>query len=123
VDENLLTTASKKSRALFNEYEEKALESSGAWLLADPQLQSWLDRKSPLLWVSGGPGTGKSFLSSITISKLHTIYPQDPLHPNRMSVAYFYVKEHDQELKAFGNILKSLAYSANSPPRPGRQLG
>jgi hypothetical protein len=49
VDKNLLTTALKKSRALFNEYEEKTLESSGAWLLADPQLQSWLDRKSPLL--------------------------------------------------------------------------
>ena len=38
------------------------------------------------------------------------LYPQDSKHPNRTSVAYFYVKEDDQELQSLGNILKSLAY-------------
>ena len=44
------------------------------------------------------------------ISKLKSTYPQDAAHPNRISVAYFYVKEHDQELQDLGNLLKSIAY-------------
>lgn len=110
IDQHLLTTAHKKNKRIYSEYEESALKSSGEWLIAEEQFQSWLNRKTQLLWVSGGPGTGKSFLSSITISKLKATYAQDRLHPNRTSVAYFYIKEHDEELQDLENLLKCLAY-------------
>jgi hypothetical protein len=106
----LSTPAFVKNLALYSEYSEDVLDGSREWLLGEAKFQDWMDRKSPLLWVTGGPGTGKSYLSTITISKLQTIYPQDPTHPNRVSVGFFYVKEHDQDLKDLGNILKSIAY-------------
>jgi hypothetical protein len=37
------------------------------------------------------------------------MYPQDPTHPSRVSVGYFYIKEHDQHLQDLNNILKSIA--------------
>jgi hypothetical protein len=110
LEDHLLTTAHGKNVALYNEYAESKLKSSGEWLLSESKFQDWLNRKAPLLWITGGPGTGKSYLSSITISKLRSTYPQDSTHPNRISVAYFFIKEHDQELQDLGNILKSIAY-------------
>lgn len=43
----------------------------------------------------------------------HT-YPQDTVHPNRVSVGFFYVKEHDQDLQDLANLLKSIAYQIAS---------
>src|SRR5881394_3585181 len=99
LEKNLITTAQVKNLALYSEYSDDALKNSGEWLLAEEKFQSWMDRKSPLLCVSGGPGTGKSYLSAITISQLKNTYPQDLTHPNRISAGFFYVKEHDQDLQ------------------------
>lgn len=110
LEHHFLTAAHSKNVALYNEYAESTLKMSGEWLLAEEKFQDWMNRKTPLLWVAGGPGTGKSYLSSITISKLKSSFPQDSTHPSRISVAYFYVKEHDQELQSLANLLKSIAY-------------
>ena len=76
-----------------------------------------MEKRSPILWILGGPGAGKSFLSSKIISYLEELYPQDPQHPSRVSVGYFYIKEDDQNLRSIDTILKSLAFQiANSDP-------
>ena len=110
LEKNLITPAQVKNLTLYSEYSDDALKNSGEWLLSEEKFQSWMDRKSPLLWVSGGPGTGKSYLSAITVSQIRKIYPQDPTHPNRVSAGFFYVKEHDQDLQDLTNLLKSIAY-------------
>ncbi|KAF5532799.1 NACHT ankyrin domain-containing protein [Fusarium mexicanum] len=33
------------------------------WILENSHCQAWLDKKSPLFWISGGPGTGKTVMS------------------------------------------------------------
>lgn len=69
------------------------------------------------MWILGGPGTGKSFLSFKIISQLEETYPQDPQRPSRVSVGYFYIKEDDQGLRSITIILNSLAFQiANSDP-------
>jgi hypothetical protein len=110
LDEQLLTPGHKKSVVIYNEYCESTIENSGNWLLSEENVMSWICHSIPLLWVSGGPGTGKSCLSSRLISKLRETYPQDPAHPNRISVAYFYVKDRDQDLQDLSTVLKSLSY-------------
>lgn len=110
LDGQLLTSGHKKSVAIYNEYSETTIKKSGEWLLLEENVTRWIDHSVPLLWVSGGPGTGKSCLSSKLISKLRNTYPQDPAHPNRTSVAYFYIKEHDQDLQNLSTMLKSLSY-------------
>ena len=99
-----------KNLALYSEYVEDVLESSGEWLLGEAKFQDWTTQKSSLLWVAGGPGTGKSYLSAIAISKLKDTYPQDSAHPSRLSIGYFYIKEHDQDLQDLTNLLKTIAY-------------
>ena len=110
MEKYLLSSANDKSQQRYNEHAERALESSGEWLLAEDKFRDWTNREAQFLWISGGPGTGKSYLSSIAIKHIKTLYPQDSKHPNRTSVAYFYVKEDDEELQSLSSILKSLAY-------------
>ena len=52
-----------------------------------------MEKRSHILWVLGGPGAGKSYLSSKIICHLEETYPQDPQHPSRVSVGHFYIKE------------------------------
>lgn len=95
---------------LYSEYSDDALRNSGEWLLADKGFQDWIGRKSPLLWLRGGPGTGKSFLSAITISKLQQTYPQDDANQSLVSVAFFYIKGNDQDLQDLNGLLKTIAW-------------
>jgi hypothetical protein len=108
------TAARPKNLALYNEYAEDALQSSGAWLLAEPKFQDWMRQKSSLLWIAGGPGTGKSYLSAITVSKLNDVYPQDLAQSSPVVVGYFYVKGNDQDLQNLTNLLKTIAYQIAS---------
>lgn len=110
LDENLLTVAYKKNTTIYHEYIESTLEKTGDWLLTDSTVKRWREKQIPLLWVSGGPGTGKSCLSSTLITSLRSEYPQDPKHPNRISVVYFFTKEDDGALRDLLNLLKTLAY-------------
>jgi Cdc6-like AAA superfamily ATPase len=107
---HLLTPAYETNITIYTEYVETTMKNSGQWLFAENSFDQWLNRKAALLSVSGGPGMGKSCLASVAITKLITVYPQDADHPNRTSVAYFFVKENDQALQTISNMLKTLAY-------------
>jgi hypothetical protein len=108
LDDNLLTPAYKKNITIYNEYTETTVENTGDWLLSEGNVKNWIKGELPLLWVFGGPGTGKSCLSSILITTLRDKYPQDPRRPSRTAVAYFYFKEYDDDLRDLLAILKSL---------------
>jgi hypothetical protein len=67
------------------------------WFLKDQRFGEWRDSNSDLLWVSAGPGRGKSVLSRSLIDEGHlstiTITPSD-IQPTSVSVvAYFFFKE------------------------------
>ncbi|KAJ4301622.1 hypothetical protein N0V90_003715 [Kalmusia sp. IMI 367209] len=109
LNDNLLTPAYQKNVIIYNEYAESTIEKTGDWLLEDSNVKRWNEKQPPLLWVFGGPGTGKSCLSSKLIRYLRDKYPQDPKHPNRTSVAYFFTRE-DDPLKDPLDLLKTLAY-------------
>lgn len=111
IDEHLKTPAFEKNIAIYFEYSETTLKSSGDWLMAESALQRWLNRESPFLFVQGLPGTGKSHLSTVTIKKLNLTYPQGMANDGTaVSVAYFYVKEYEQDLRSLGNMVKSICY-------------
>lgn len=51
------------------------------WILDDEQMYSWIDKKGdPMLWMTGIPGAGKSFLSSLVIEYLDTLDDQITLY-------------------------------------------
>ena len=106
----LCPQAESKSYAIYGEYTSQLLQGSGDWLTSEEPYSKWIDGDVPLLWVSGGPGTGKSYLSTMTIERLKGLYSQDPSFSNETSVAYFFIKEDDQELRNLNSILKRIAH-------------
>ena len=96
---------------------EQILEGSGNWIKEESLYQAWINEEEPILWIFGGPGAGKSFLSSKIISHLLDLHAQDHDHPARTSVGYFYIKENDERLRSLNAIFKSVALQiANDNP-------
>ncbi|KAK6514720.1 hypothetical protein TWF281_004916 [Arthrobotrys megalospora] len=83
------------------------LSGTGGWVLSEPLIHSWTDGKTPLLLLSGGPGTGKSHLSSLLIKHLRDEKSKDPEAP---SVCYFFFKEDNVSRTDFSIALKTMAY-------------
>ncbi len=110
VKEQLHTAAVEKVQEIYGQISDQRLNGTGEWITNEPLFEAWMEREDPILWILGGPGAGKSFLSSKIISRLQDIYPQDPQYPTRVSVGYFYIKENDQHLRSLNTILKGIAY-------------
>lgn len=96
---------------------EQMLEGTGNWIKEEPLYKAWINEEEPILWIFGGPGAGKSFLSSKIVSNLLDLHAQDSDHPARISVGYFYIKESDERLRSVNAIFKSVALQlANDNP-------
>ena len=101
----------------YNHVSEQMLEGTGNWIKEEPLYKDWINEEEPILWIFGGPGAGKSFLSSKIVRHLLDLYVQDPDHETRISVGYFYIKENDERLRSLNAILKSVALQiANHNP-------
>ena len=95
---------------IYDSISEKRVDGTGDWIQEEPLFQAWIERKTPILWLSGGPGAGKSFISSNIIRCLTQLYPQGIQDPRRISVAYFFCKDYDPELRSLNKVLRSLAF-------------
>lgn len=58
----------------------------------------------------GGPGSGKTHLSTCIIDHLHGLYGGGQLQSGGVSIAYFYIRENEQQLTDPNTILKTLAW-------------
>ncbi|GAM84755.1 hypothetical protein ANO11243_027560 [Dothideomycetidae sp. 11243] len=83
------------------------LKGTGDWLERQSCFQSWIQRQAPVLWLLGGPGTGKTFLSTWIIQYLMT-RPHDVGTGD--VVAYFFVKENNENLRDANVILETVAW-------------
>jgi Cdc6-like AAA superfamily ATPase len=101
---------------MIDHHEKKAAQ----WFQNLDLFKDWMEKKAPILWILGPSGTGKSCLTPRIIEYLRSRFPQDPEHPVRISVAYFYISSEDQEMRSLDVILKSIAYQI-SPQRSSIQ--
>lgn len=113
VDERIRQTLCNTSAAedvieTYHKNKRSLLEGTGSWLQHERLFDSWLNRRATILWIFGGPGSGKSYLSTWLIKRLC----EDPSEegPKHISVAYFFVKENNEVLRDANNILKALAW-------------
>ncbi|KAK6354148.1 hypothetical protein TWF730_008564 [Orbilia blumenaviensis] len=83
------------------------LPGTGSWLLSEPLINKWIDGETPLLFLSGGPGTGKSYLSSFLIKHLRDTKSKNLDTP---SVGYFFFKGDTDSRTDFVISLKTMAY-------------
>ena len=85
---------------------EHWMPGSCEWILSKESFQFWLDEslyspKPQFLWLSGLPGTGKSYLSSFVVRHLK--------EANRACQFYFF-RYGDQTKRSTNALLRSLAY-------------
>ena len=90
-------------------FTRELVPGTGDWLLSDPRFQDWHFSRNWLLWISGGPGHGKSHLATRIIRHLADIFPQDQ-EMLRTTVAYFFCRETSSSRQSFSTILRSIAY-------------
>lgn len=110
VQHSLELPAADRTLELFEEFRSKLLKGTGTWLQKEVLFTAWTEQKIPILWVFGGPGSGKSHLSTLTIEHLFGLYGDDHVQPGGVSIAYFYIKENEQQLRDPNTILKILAW-------------
>ena len=103
-------SATKDVEEHFSTYRRSLLKGSGAWLQKEPLFDTWIGQRAPILWVFGGPGAGKSYLSTWTILRLIELHDQRLDYGDGVSVSYFYIKENKEILRDPNVILKTLAW-------------
>ncbi|KAL3471355.1 hypothetical protein BJX99DRAFT_263375 [Aspergillus californicus] len=88
----------------------QALEGSGKWFLALPEVKDWLVGKEKFLWCYGIPGAGKTVITSIIVEDLRKQARQN----NNIGVAFMYLK-YNQPDQTFGNVIGSLLQQLLAP--------
>jgi predicted ATPase len=81
--------------------------TSCEWLFIDEHYRYWLQNEDrPILWVHGGPGCGKTVLSSVLteaiLSETNTRFGTDHL------LAYFFFDDKDERLRTSHALLSNL---------------
>ncbi|KAF0638064.1 hypothetical protein FPSE5266_09602 [Fusarium pseudograminearum] len=77
--------------------------TTGTWLMASMELQSWLTNSGSLLWFNGIPGGGKTILAGLVIQKAMT------RNSDEVGVAFFFCDYKNPATLRLVNILGAIA--------------
>ncbi|PFH62147.1 hypothetical protein XA68_14816 [Ophiocordyceps unilateralis] len=77
---------------------------TGAWILSDEGLTSWLRAEVPYLWIFGNAGTGKSFVITSVISWALENADKIPF------IGYFYFRADNPETRSVLQALRDVAH-------------
>lgn len=94
----------------YDKINKTRVPGTGDWVRGEDLFKSWFVKNNPVLWVSGTPGAGKSYLSSNVISFLREQYPQGIQNPSHVSIGYFFFKDDQPKTRSFHQALRDLAY-------------
>ncbi|RLL95865.1 hypothetical protein CFD26_105362 [Aspergillus turcosus] len=113
----LQPSATDSAQDWYDRISKARVPGTGDWIRREDVFQGWLDRDLPVMFVSGNPGSGKSYLSSSIIAFLRDKYPQGVQHPSHVSIGYFFFKDDNPATRSFHQALRDLAYqlSRNDP--------
>lgn len=92
-------------RASIAEAKGQRAPGTCEWIRENSHYQTWLEKKSPLFWISGGPGTGKTVMSLFLSEQVEKVCQGTGDH----FIFYFCRFQHECYNKP-GNLLRSLAY-------------
>ncbi|KAH7066499.1 NACHT and ankyrin domain protein [Paraphoma chrysanthemicola] len=76
------------------------------WITKHENFLSWLRGRIPLLWISGGPGKGKTMISIFLSQKLEKVENQSMSH----ELVFFFCSQGDAKRNTALGILRSLIY-------------
>ncbi|RAL05354.1 NACHT and TPR domain protein [Aspergillus ibericus CBS 121593] len=94
----------------YEKINKARIPGTGDWVRNEDIFQGWLDRETPIIFVSGNPGAGKSYLSTNIISLLREQYPQGSESTSLISVGYFFFKDDNPDTRSIHLALRDLAF-------------
>jgi len=106
-----LKPAARDNTEIYSKINKERTKGTAEWVLKDPTIASWLDRKSDSIVVVTAPaGSGKTFAIARLVEELLSHYPQEIKDSSRVSVAYYFCKERVQNLSSPAAMLRTIAY-------------
>jgi len=99
-----LTAYNSKKQQDFCAKKRAECPDSGQWLLTHDRFMNWLDPiycTTPLLWLNGNPGAGKTILASKVVEAVECL-------GNQYRLAYFYCKENDEKRNSFVAVARGI---------------
>ncbi|KAL4958739.1 NACHT and TPR domain protein [Aspergillus stella-maris] len=101
----------------YDKINKSRVPGTGDWIRTEDIFKQWLSRDTPIIFVSGNPGAGKSYLSTNIINFLRDQHPQHGQSMLSVSVGYFFFKDDNPDTRSFHQALRDLAYqiSKNDP--------
>ncbi|KAJ5819255.1 NACHT and TPR domain protein [Penicillium riverlandense] len=108
----------------FDKIHKARVPSTGDWVHRDDVFQSWINKETPVIFVSGNPGSGKSFLAANMISFLLKRFPPGLQCSPMISIGYFFFKDDKPETRSFHQALRDLAFQiSRNDPEYRKHLG
>lgn len=94
----------------YDDIVKKMAAGTGDWILHEFEFTAWLERPLPVLYISGIPGSGKSFMTSRVITFLREQYPRVAQESSHTSVAYFFFSDSHPSTRSFYQALCDVSF-------------
>lgn len=104
----LLVTRPEVDRSSLIALKGRRVDGTCEWLIRHPSYQTWLHRdrvEPPLLWVSGGPGKGKTMLAIFITEQLQHMVKQDP-----GVLLYYFCSNRDKKRNTALTIMRGILH-------------
>ncbi|ETI19674.1 hypothetical protein G647_08687 [Cladophialophora carrionii CBS 160.54] len=104
----LFITNSADDRAMLTRTKGERSYGTCTWITEHPIYRSWKDPacQSPLLWISGGPGKGKTIMSVFLTEELEQLAAQS--NTNMQQVLYFFCDNKDNKRNKASCVIRGL---------------
>lgn len=89
---------------------DRLLKGTASWLQREYFFDLWMQHQAPILWIFGGPGSGKTMISTWLINPLSKKFESKSETFSGTSVGHFYMKENVEELRNPNIMLKTMAW-------------
>jgi len=102
---DLYITDPRYDKQRLEEAKGGILPAACEWILSQAAWQTWrYDTDARLLWIKGGPGTGKTMLFGYIIDQVVSGMGEDD------EIAYFFCEEGNRETSSASAVLRGLCY-------------
>lgn len=95
---------------IYHAFKRNRVSETGAWIRDEANFIAWTKGERPILWISGNPGAGKSYIATNVITDLVAAYPRKHDDTFSVSIGYFFFKEDNPRTRSFHQALRDIAY-------------
>ncbi|KAH0562829.1 hypothetical protein GP486_002544 [Trichoglossum hirsutum] len=103
----LFVTDPTDDRAKYISFRGRPVARTCTWLTENQTYKTWVDpqTQSALIWISGGPGTGKTMLSIFLTEEL------EKMRSAKAILLYYFCENRDAKRNSAVNVLRGLIFS------------